>query len=533
MVCFVSTNNTGKTISTWRAILNLSFHQNKFVLQGVNIGPADWERESPSAFSTTNIKAAARFRSHADSKAEMIFNKLMLKTIALPAGGVLQPKGMDLYDFQKNFGVPHILGGSKTYLAHEPGLGKSAQSICAVNSKPGRTLLIVPSFLRITWAREITKWSMPDFPSIAVVPVSTKQALTNWAADFVIVPDSMLAKPWVISGLLKQNFRFVFIDEGHRFKTKEASRTVALFGGQTKKLKSSGLIYRAEHVSILSGTPLLNRPIELWPMLYAMAPELIDFMSYQDFGFHFGGAFQDSRGHWHFTGSANEQELKNRIMGRFMQRITKKQVLKDLPDKVREVIVIDRDGRASDVKAMDQELMRKLRRSDFEKPKELGDYAKVRHQNGLAKVQWVADFVDGILENDLTEQVILFAHHRDVVEGLCKALAIWLPRFINGGVSIEMRTQIEDEFQKGARRLIVGNIDAMNLGLTLTAATRVVFAEYAWTPALNEQAEDRAHRIGQKDSIFCQYLVLPNSIDEVILNSVMQKETKISKVMGI
>lgn len=512
--------------------MTLTFQGNQFVIQGPEILPGpSWEKLAKASFATTDIKAAVRFRSRADMKAERIFSKFMLTSFELPPK-IVSPLGLDLYPFQSDFGVPHILGGNRTYLAHQPGLGKSAQAICAVNSKPGRALIVCPSFLKVNWAREITTWSAVDFPSIEVVPETMKRRYANWNADFIIVSDSMLLRDWVRAGLLAQEFRFVFIDEGHRFKTPEAARTVALFGGQTAHFKSPGLIYRSEHVCVLSGTPLLNRPIELWPILYAMAPELIDFMPYQDFGFHYGGAVQDERGRWRFVGSANEKELKNKIMGRFMQRITKKHVLKDLPDKVREVIAIaDFDQRQPEIKAMDRSLLLQFRESGFERPKELGDYATVRHETGLSKIIWSAHFIDNILTGDQLEQIILFAHHRDVVSGLAKALEHWKPEVINGGVSLSDRTKIQDRFQEGNCRLIIGNIDAMNLGLTLTAATRVVFTEYSWTPALNEQAEDRAHRIGQKDSIFCQYLVLQGSIDEAILSSVLSKEKSIAKVM--
>ncbi len=513
--------------------LILTFTDNKFVLQAPTplvARPAGFIRQGSNNFITKDIKAAAHFRNHADSKAENVFKKLMLLDVALPLRVGLSPKDFDLFPFQVERGIPHILKSNRTYLAHQPGLGKSAQAICAVNSKPGKALIVVPSFLKTNWAREITKWSLTDFPSIAVVPETNNQATMNWDADYIIVSDAMLLKPWVRVGIGSKDFRYVFIDEGHRFKTPDAARTIALFGGVAPRFKSRGLIYNAEHVCILSGTPLLNRPIELWPMLYAMAPELIDFMSYQNFGFKYGGARQDERGHWTFLGSANEDDLNKRIMGRFMQRITKAEVLTELPEKIREVIVVSEDTRSLETKRMDKELRKHLKKN-LGPPKELGDFARVRHENGLAKVAWVASFVDNILSGDNLEQVILFAHHRDVVEGLTKALHTFLPLTIYGGTPDKLRTQMQDAFQAGRRRLLIGNIDAMNLGLTLTKATRVVFAEYSWTPAGNEQCEDRAHRIGQKDSVFCQYIVFPNSIDEMILNSVLTKEERIEKVM--
>ncbi len=523
--------------------MKLTFENNKFVLQrcpridGTLPLGAGWQwDQTANTYQTKNIHAAVKLRKFADGLAERIFSKHMLTDYPLPPGGAVCPASQTLLPFQRERGVPHILATNKTYLAHQPGLGKSAQFICAVNTKPGQALILCPSFLKITWAREITKWYKDHFPSIAIVPESEKRHEMNWNADFIICSDAMLLKDWVRLSLLKQKFRFIGIDEGHRFKEAGTSRTVALFGGRVMdganiKLQSPGLIYSAEHVTILSGTPMLNRPIELWPMLFAMAPELIDFMPYQDFGFRYGGARQDERGRWLFVGSSNEDELHARIMGRFMQRICKADVLEDLPDKVREVIIVDHDTRDKQVVRLDQELVKKFSKSEFNKPKALGDYALLRHVNGLAKVKWAAKFVFSLLSSDETESIILFAHHRDVVEELKKLLFMFAPKAINGGVSNEDRTAIEDDFQSGRSRLLIGNIDAMNLGLTLTRATRVVFCEYSWTPSLNEQAEDRAHRIGQKDSVFCQYLVLPNSIDEVVLTSILKKEDRISKVI--
>ena len=512
--------------------MRLTFENRKFVLQNFGgpivtlpaaIGNENWRRSSSYSFETKSIQEAVRFRKVADSKAENIFKTLMLRDLPIPSGGLLTPKGLELFDFQRERGVPYILSRNRSYLAHSPGLGKTAQAITAVSTKPGRALIICPSFLKITWAREITKWFIRDFPSIKIVG----KHVNDFDADFVICSDAMLERDWVREGLAAQTFRYVFVDEGHRFKTPNTNRTIALFGGKNKKIKSRGLIYKSEHVSILSGTPMLNRPIELWPMLFAMAPEVIDFMSYEEFGFRYCGATRNEYG-WEFLGSTREDELKERL-SRFMQRIHKKDVLQDLPKKIREVVVMDEEPRPKDVVAFDRKLVHLFRRKK-EKALELGEYAKLRHFNGVSKVNWSARFIKDILQNDLTEQVIVFAHHRDVVEKLAKALKEFAPLVINGGVKESERTRIEDQFQSGKCRILIGNIDAMNLGLTLTAATRVIFVEYSWTPALNEQAEDRANRIGSRWSVFCQYIVLQGSIDEDILNSNLIKQERIEGV---
>ena len=512
--------------------LKLTFLENKFVLQGLSVKPANWQNfnYSDSCY-TTNLSEAARFRSVADKRAEYILENLALKKLPIPPSGPLSPKHKTLFDFQAQRGVPHILSGNKTYIAHEPGLGKSAQFICAVNTKPGPATIICPSFLKTTWAREITDWYIDDFPSIDIVQDLANESKMNWHADFLICSDAMIEKPWVQAHFAKLKTRHLAIDEAHRYKTPNTNRSIALFGGRNKKIKSPGLIYKSEHVAFLSGTPLLNRPIELWPILYGAAPELIDFMPYQDFGFRYGGAVQDDRGHWKFLGSANEDELNKKIMGRFMQRITKAEVLPDLPPKIRQILNVDTDNRKSDVKELDQALRALFRKTKVTEGDSLGDYAKLRHANGLAKVDWVAGVVSAVLSTDLSERIILFAHHRDVVAKLADALRALQPMVINGGVASHERTTIQDLFQSGRRRLIIGNIDSMNLGLTLTKATRVMFAEYAWTDALNVQAEDRAHRIGLQDSVFCQYFVLPGSFDEVMLTRVWDKQDKIERVM--
>ncbi len=521
----------------------LTFEKNKFLLRGEDlhfeVDQSQWEMFA-GGYSTRKLKEAARFRVHEDATAKRIFDKFALKDIELPTGGF---KSLDkrLMPFQRNRGIPFILGRNRTYLAHDPGLGKTAQAISAVSMKPGRTLIVAPSFLKTNWAREITDWFIKDFPQIAVVPESANQAGMNWNADFIIVSDSMILRSWVRQGISKTYFRFVFVDEGHRFKNPAALRSVILLGGKRKVkksngqdgvLKSPGFIYNSEHVSFLSGTPLLSRPMDLWTILYSMAPEVIDFMTYQEFGFKYCGPWQDEWGHYHFTGASHEEELSRRIYSSgFMQRITKKEVLKELPDKIREIVFIDRDSRTSQLIKADFDLQKTIE-TDFERPASLGKYATIRHETGRSKVEFVARFVNEHLTENVDEQIILYGYHRDVVDNLAFRLKKFAPMIINGGVPNEKRLEFEDLFQSRRRRLIIGNIRAMNLGLTLTAATRVIFAEYSETPSENEQAEDRAHRIGQHDSVYCQYLVLPNSLDEIYLNMILRKQKTIKKVIG-
>jgi SWI/SNF-related matrix-associated actin-dependent regulator 1 of chromatin subfamily A len=487
---------------------------------------------------TEDINAAARFRNYADQQTEKFFNRVLLKSYPFPSGGVVSPKHLQLLPFQLEKGIPHLLNTNRTYLAHQPGLGKSAQFISLVNTKPGPALIICPAFLKNTWVREITKWSAQDFPKILVL--ESNDQLQTWSdgagIDFVIVSDAMISKAWVINQLYQMKFKHVAIDEAHRFKNHLASRTTALFGGKViekgkTKVSSPGLIYKAEHVAALSGTPMLNRPIELWAILYSMAPETIDFMSYEQFGYSYCGPTRGEYGETLFLGAHNEKTLHAKLTAKFMQRLKKSDVLSDLPPKIRDVVLLPTNTLSAEVQKLDQELRTKIDLANVTVAGSLGEYATLRHLIGVSKIPFCANFVDCILTEDETESVILFAVHRDVVAELSTLLAKYNPCVINGGVHEEIRQRYQDEFQAGTRRLIIGNIAAMNLGLTLTMATRIVFVEYEWTPAMNEQAEDRAHRIGQNDSVYCQYLVAPNSIDELVLNSILDKEERITKII--
>ena len=513
----------------------LTFENGKFILHNAEPSKVSLDgfikNFATNTFQTTNPIKAARFRRYADSKCERLFNKLLLKRHPFPAGGLISP--MELKPFQREQGIPFILERNRSYLAHEAGLGKSAQVIVAVNSKPGQTLIICPSFLKINWAREITKWTV-GFPEIKMIGEDAKEF--NHNADYIICSDSMVFKTWVLELLAKIKFRFVAVDEAHRFKNSGALRTTAVFGGRIMekgkvKVKSNGLIYRSEHSVMLSGTPLLRSAIDLWPVLYAMAPETIQFMNYQEFGYRYTNPFEDSYGVVHFQGSNNEAELNSRIMGTFMQRITKADVLKELPSKLREVIFIGGDKLHPEVALMNQQLTRTLQETEVEKPESLKDYAIVNHEIGLAKVKMVAAYVLNVLEYT-NESILLFAHHIDVVERLKSLLEKYNPLVINGGVENTERTKIQDKFQNKQCRIIIGNLGAMNLGLTLTAGNRAMFCEFDWNYATNEQGEDRIHRIGQTESVLIQYFVLTDTLDEIKMTSMLSKKESSERVIG-
>jgi SWI/SNF-related matrix-associated actin-dependent regulator 1 of chromatin subfamily A len=514
--------------------MNLTFTDRKFRLTNFSAEFAPksslWVfNHANNSYETKNVEAARAFKRYASNTVKNIFNKLIIAPVPCPGVAPLVPSGLALKPFQAERGVPFLLSQNKTYLAHEPGLGKSAQFVTAVNTKPGRALIVCPSFLKINWAREITKWSTTDFPNIQIVPETNKADRVDWSADYVICPQSMLTKPWVMQGILNNEFRYKAVDEVQNFKTPGAARSVALWGGRTKEFFSPGLMFDCEHEVYLSGTPLLSRPIEIYPILFGAAPETVDFMSYNTFGFRYCGAWQDDRGQWKFTGSSREAELHKRLTSKFMQIVKKTDVLKDLPGKIRSVLVMDKDPRDAETRELDQQLLKEFD-GEQKRPATMGQYARLHHANGRAKINWVVDLIKYYLQSDENEKIILYGFHRDVCEKLAAGLSEFNPDVVLGGLKDSARTAIVDRFQNGRGRLIVGN-EAMNLGLTLTKATRTVFAEYSTLPKVNVQAEDRANRIGSENVTYCQYVVLPNSLDEVRLKSFFKRENAINKII--
>lgn len=488
------------------------------------------EFKSGRTYITNDINAAVRFRRYADRVAERVFNRAFVKQYALPS---LPP--LPFLDPHQLEGVKWILTRSRSYLAHAPGAGKTAQAVVAslLSGGSGQVLFIVPPSLTVNWEREIIKWTewANYWPAIAIVPVSAKRQEMGWAAEYIICPDSMLTKPWVLNRLKRIDFKFVAVDEASRFKEDEAERTRALFGGRVKqKLDSPGLIQKAKHAVLLDGSPMPNRPMELWAPTFAMAGETINFMSKQDFGFRYCGATLHERGHWEFKHSANEEELRGRLQKKFMHVVTEDQL--SHPERRRAMLFMNVDARSPEQKTWERKHLKTLSFDEISEDMNQGEIAKFRRELGLAKVPWIANYVKDRL-NSKDESILLFAWHREVVHELATALHSRKPGVVMGGTRASVREEIFANFQSGKTKVIIGNIGAMGRGHNLQRADRVVFGEFSFTDELNKQCEKRASRKGStKGFVRCDYIVSPGSMDEPILNAVFRKEATVKKVIG-
>lgn len=296
-----------------------------------------------------------------------------------------------------------------------------------------------------------------------------------------------------------------------------------------------------------------GRPIELHNIISDLDPVWENFMGYAK---RYADAHQVSIGrhtHWDFSGASNLDELQRKLRETIMVRRLKEDVLTELPAKVRQVIEMIPESDAAQALVRDEaEFWTTSRaklealRAEVETAKEdpdayraaaarLREYdeisfteiSRMRHETAVAKVPQVVDHLAEAMGDDEAYKIIVAAHHRDVIDQIRSAGVErgWRPVILTGAENTDERQAAVDAFQNNpAVRLFIGSITAAGVGITLTASSHVVFAELDWVPGNISQMEDRAHRIGQRDSVLVQHLVLSGSIDAKMIETIISKQ---------
>jgi len=479
--------------------------------------------------------------------------------------------GLELYPFQKT-GVEYLLSRKRALLADEMGTGKSAQALGLINADPKiRSVLIVcPAHLKLNWEIEARQWLRGNWK----ICIPDRDGY-DMLADLVIVNhERIIGKHGkeLHEQLAARSWDLLIVDEAHYLKSSKASRTIAVLGSGSKKNPSRGLVDSADRVVFLTGTPILNRPRELWTLLEVLAPG--KFGSWVGYRIRYCGARQEKiwtkdrsgravqRTIWIDDGASNLQELGEKLRATCMLRRMKKDVLPELPEKITQLIVIPapKGTRLAGAVARERKLYEQQKfkvdaaigwvghmrgKHGYEKAvKALGqarqvafsEISKLRHEVALSKIRTVADHVCGILQEGQS-RVLVFTHHKAVAHGIAEEITSSdvgnaLP--VTGGHTVQQRQEMVGWFQDAAKtenRVLVATIGALGTGHTLTAASVVVFAELDWVPAAVAQAADRAHRIGQKNTVLVQHLVLEGSLDVKIAKMILSKQGKIDQVL--
>lgn len=445
----------------------------------------------------------------------------------------------------------------------------------------GPKLVIAPNSVKGTWRRELRMWLGSSVPQVVVDGATPKKrnaqmlegiesnawTIINWeqlrvkrekqkvrkkivhplTGDFIkwreieqeveVMREPLLEDtPWVAA----------IADEAHRAKNRKSLTTKGLWRvDATMKLA-------------LTGTPLQNSPDELWSILKWLYPK--EYTAYWRFFDQYVDFYEGQYGKI-ITGVKNSDALRFELSTRLVRR-TKKEVLKDLPDKTREYVPVDlHKPQRKLYDEAEKQMWFEVEQAIKEGDKQAKTFAEqaLRNQtyqvvNGAARTvrlrqiasspallggEDVSAKLDAAEEliTDAGKQIVVFTEFVETTRLLVERLrkrGLVAEQFV-GGISSEQRTQYEDDFQNGDIDVIVGTIPAMKEGITLTAADTVLFIERHWTPAVNEQCEDRLHRVGQKknvtvlileaeDTVDTQKVSVTNAIKSLIVSSVINKD---------
>ena len=434
-----------------------------------------------------------------------------------------------LLEFQRE-GLDFLLKSSgHALLADEMGLGKTVQTLAYLSKEDHAypALIIAPLVTLTNWQREIEKFlkkkskngkiSEIKSPSSVMIRHGKKNDIGQY--DFYIINYELLHKRF--DDLMKLNIRTVVCDEVQHLRSKTTQKYAAV-----KKLAAKdGVSYRIG----LSGTPIYNRGSEIWSIVDILKPGLLG--SFKEFCEYF--CYVNDKGKA-IVLENKRTSLRNQLTTHVMLRRKKSDVLKELKDKVRypEVIAADEKFYKSELdkiwKKLEQE--QKYAETSFDKS---ASYHRAieseRQAAGLAKLPHVINFVNDIMEID--ESVVVFCHHRAIHDLLHKSLSKYEPSSIIGGQTDQNRQNEIDRFQNGQTKLMIAGLRAGNVGINLTTASYVIFAELDWSPAIHRQAEDRLHRIGQKNTVFAYYLVGNGTLDEHVVDILTDKTFEIDAIL--
>lgn len=388
-------------------------------------------------------------------------------------------------------------------------------------------LIVAPLVTLNNWQREIQKFLKKrsrngkiiedEYPSSVLIRTGKAQDLGKF--DVYIINYDLLHKR--IDDLSKLNIKTIVCDEVQHLRSKTTKKYTAV-----KKLAAlESVKYRVG----LSGTPIYNRGSEIWPIVDILKPGLLG--TFDEFCEYFCYVNEKGKAIVLENKRANlGEELRKHVM----LRRKKSDVLKELKEKVRYKELID-----SDINYYQTELGKIWERLEKEQKSATSAFDKFssykraiqseRQAAGVAKVPHVIEFVKNIME--IEESVVVFCHHKAIHELLHRSLSEYAPASIIGGQSDKERQEGIDRFQNGETKLIIAGLRAGNVGINLSRARYVIFAELDWSPAIHRQAEDRLHRIGQKNTVFAYYLMGNGTLDDHVANVLVDKSYEIDAIM--
>jgi SWI/SNF-related matrix-associated actin-dependent regulator 1 of chromatin subfamily A len=403
---------------------------------------------------------------------------------------------VNLYTYQRD-AVTWLAARPKAFLALDQGLGKTAVA-CTDMQFPA--LVVCPTTLKINWSRELEMWRPGS--TFQIIDGSTKAIDRD--ADMTIINYDILHK-----FILPTTYQTLVIDECHYAKSATAKRTKACVK----------LIRSIPKVRLLSGTPVVNRPIELFALLKAIGGTKLDYIN---FGRRYCAGWTTPWGSFDVSGASRLEELYDKLSNS-MLRVTKETALPQLPPKTYRIVELDLPITAQEKKLLRSDIDRSVHEIPFQA------IADIQKLNAQRKLPLAIEHIKNVLEH--VQNVVIFGWHTEIINTLADSLHDYGVRVITGSTPKDARQNAVDDFQNKKARVFIGNIKAAGVGITLTAASYVVFVETTWTPADLHQASDRCHRIGQKEHVQVDVLTISKSIDSMQLHSILDKTDIINQLV--
>ena len=412
------------------------------------------------------------------------------------------------------------LAGSKRFiLADDMGLGKTTSTIiAALESGAKKVLIICPASLKINWSREIE-----NYTDKSIYICEGK----NFSSDhhFVIVNYDIIKnfhdiKDKETSQIINSKFDLVIIDEAHYIKNSQAQRTKLI----------NHFVKNINRVWLLTGTPITSRPIDYYNLLSLVeSPVAQNWMAYV---IRFCEGYQFRAGQrkvWNVNGASNLDELRERTSKQILRRL-KTDVL-DLPEKIISPIYLRL--KSKEYENLMGEYFDWFRNNKEESASltiQFSKLMKVRQVIAEEKISQTIELAENILEQG--KKVIIFSNFTEPLKRIHEHFGK-MSVYLDGSTSKPARQKAVDDFQDNDKvKVFCGNIKAAGVGITLTSAEVVIFNDLSFVPSDHSQAEDRAYRYGQKNSVLVYYPLFENTIEGAIYDILIRKKGIFETVMG-
>ena len=395
-----------------------------------------------------------------------------------------------------------LLSKRRAILADQPRVGKTLPTAAAaLEHLPA--LIVCPAIAKTVWEAAFNALA----PDVTVEVINGKRQAAELQTSQITIINYDVLQHGVTN---VDRYSTLVLDECHRIKNPKAQRTKAAMIAMKQ----------IDRVYTLSGTPIPNRPIELWPILHGLR---IYRGGWFDFAARYAKMWSAPWG-LDTSGASNIPELKD-LMRPHVLRRKKEDVFKDYRDPQVSLITFDlpTDKREQ---AFDADAL-------FASPNALLAFeglAEIMQEAGIRKVAYAADFIDDLLQAG--EPVVVFAHHKEVVARLEEALRLHKPVVIVGDTSRANRDKALKDFQSGETKCIIGNIGAMSEGIDLSAADTIVFVECTWSTSALEQASSRVENINKSGIPPVIYiLTIRASLDHTVLAKVLKKLDVVNQII--